>query len=595
MVTMQKKQQLSRQEERVLSLARQGLGDKQIAVELGLSTDTVRTYWQRIRQKVGAATRAEIVATISEKQTAAALEAVESEKNVLLQEILRRRSVERALRVSEQEWRQLADSMPQIVFVSSPSLDIYHFNARFYSYTGLGNDEALEGGWRRVLHPDDETTLEGAKSKSMPYSLPLEAEVRLRRHDGEYRWHICKAVPQLDEKGIAGRYFGTATEIHESRVLRDRLQASATFLTQAQQVARLGSFEYDVRANLSHWSETLFDIYGVEPQSGWFETEEFVKGIHPEDLPNFGQAIRDIIDNQVPFSERYRYRRPDGQIIHVLSVAKPVVEDGRVVRLVGTVQDITELAEFEQKLRDSERLLKAAEEIAGLGSFSWDVAEASSVWSLNMFKLFERRTSDGVPTAEEFFSLLHPDDHDEYRDKMAKTIATGQPFRMVYRLVFGERLKWIQTLGSPELKDRKVVRLIGTCQDVTEQRRINAEIERRNEQLRYAEVLAEFGSYVYDLASQTYEWSENLYAIHNHDPRRGPMLPAEFRDRLHPDDRHRYDETRRKLYEQFEPVSETYNFLSSTGEWKILHAKASPILEHGKLARVLGTVQDITP
>lgn len=592
---MQKKQQLSRQEERVLSLARQGLGDKQIAVELGLSTDTVRTYWQRIRQKVGAATRAEIVATISEKQTAAVLEAVESEKNILLQEILRRRSVERALRVSEQEWRQLADSMPQIVFVSSPEFNIYHFNARFYAYTGLSQEDALDGGWANVMHPDDVMAFEEARAKCMPHSLPLESEVRLKRSDGDFRWHICKAVPQLDEKGVAGRYFGTATDIHESRILRDRLQASATFLTQAQQVARLGSYEYDVQSNLSHWSDTLFEIYGVEPQPGWFETEDFVKGIHPDDLPNFGRAIRDIIDNQIPFSERYRYRRSDGQVIHVLSVAKPVVENGKVVRLVGTVQDITEQAEVEQKLRDSERLLKEAEEIAGLGSYSWDVAEDQSVWSLNMFNVFERPVSEGVPRAEEFFRILHPDDHDEYKENMAKTIATGQPFRMVYRLQLGDRIKWIHTLGSPELKERKVVRLIGTCQDVTEQRRINAEIERRSEQLRYAEVLAEFGSYVYDLSTQTYEWSENLYAIHDHDPLKGPMLPAEFRDRLHPDDRPRYDETRRKLYEQFEPVSETYNFLSSRGEWKILHAKASPIIEDGKLARVLGTVQDLTP
>lgn len=592
---MQKKQQLSRQEERVLSLARQGLGDKQIAVELGLSTDTVRTYWQRIRQKVGAATRAEIVATISEKQTAAVLEAVESEKNVLLQEILRRKSVERALRVSEQEWRLLADSMPQMVFVARPDASVYHFNARFYEYTGLTQEEALGEGWAKVMHPEDSAVVKDAIAQSMPHSLPFECEVRVRRHDGEYRWHISKAVPQLDEKGNAVRYFGTATDIHESRILRDQLQASTTFLTQAQQVARLGSYEHDVQMNQSHWSETLFEIYGVQPRTGWFETEEFIKGVHPDDLPHFGQAIREIIDHQVPFSERYRYIKADGQVIHVLSVAKPVVENGKVVRLVGTVQDITEQAEIEQKLRDSERLLKEAEEIAGLGSYYWNIGEDQSVWSLNMYKVFERKVSDGVPMSEEFFAMLHPEDHVEYKESMARTVATGQPFNMVYRLVFGDRIKWIHTLGSPEFKDRKVVRLIGTCQDVTEQRRVNAEIERRNEQLRYAEVLAEFGSYVYDLSTQTYEWSENLYAIHDHDRAKGPMLPAEFRDRLHPDDRARYDETRRKLYEEFEPVDQTFNFLTSKGEWKILHAKASPILENGQLARVLGTVQDITP
>src|SRR5690242_5927007 len=96
---------LSRQEEKVLFLARQGYADKQIAAELRLSADTVRTYWQRIRKKVGGQTRAEIVATLSDQQTEAALHKFESEKNVLVEEILRRKSMEKALRSSEQQWR----------------------------------------------------------------------------------------------------------------------------------------------------------------------------------------------------------------------------------------------------------------------------------------------------------------------------------------------------------------------------------------------------------------------------------------------------------------------------------------------------------
>lgn len=592
---MLKSQQLSRQEEKVLSLARQGLGDKQIAVQLGLSADTVRTYWQRIRQKVGAATRAEIVSTIGEKQTAVALEAVESEKNILLQEILRRKSVERALRASEQEWRLLADSMPQMVFVARPDGQIFHYNARFYEYTGLSQEEALAAGWEAVIHPEDLPIVQEVIAKNLSENHSFECELRIKRHDGEYRWHINKAVPHLDEKGNAVRYYGTSTDIHESRILRDRLQDSTTFLSQAQEVARLGSYEYDVRTNMSRWSATLFEIYGLPVLEGWFESDDFVKRIHPDDLPHFGQAIRETIDRRASFNERYRYIRPDGQIIHVLTVAKPVVEDDRVVRLVGTVQDFTDQMTTEKRLRDSEYMLREAEEIAGLGSYYWSVDEDQSIWSSTMYKVFERKPSLGVLDAEQFYAILHPDDRKTYDDAMARTMATGQPFNLVYRIVLGDRIKWIHALGSVEYHKNKVARLIGTCQDVTEQRRINLALERKNEQLRYAEALAEYGSYVYDIPNDSYEWSENLYAIHDHDPRKGPMFPTEFRDRLRAEDRPLYDQIRRKLYEDFEPVDQTFSFLTSKGEWKILHTRATPITEDGKLIRVLGTVQDITP
>ncbi len=589
------KRQLSRQEEKVLNLARQGLGDKQIALELALSADTVRTYWQRIRQKVGAATRAEIVATLSDKQTAAALEAVESEKNVLLQEILRRRAVERALRQSEQEWRLLADSMPQMVYVATPDARIFHYNARFYEYTGLKPDQALGTHWESVIHPEDLPLLKDAIASSRPQNESFEVELRIRRHDGQYKWHISKTIPQLSEDGTPIRYYGSATDIHESRLLRDRLQALATILNQAQEVARLGYYEYDVQRNLGLWSDALYKIYGLPVQEGWVETEEFVRRIHPDDLPSFGQAIRETIDRQTPLSERYRYIRPDGESIYVYSVAKPVVEDGRVIRLVGTVQDITSQANTDQRLRDSERLLEEAEEIAGLGSYYWSVGEDRSIWSNTMYKIFERSATLGVPTAEEFYQLLHQDDRSLYDGSLARTLSHGLPLNVVYRLVFGDRIKWVHALGSVEYHNRKVVRLVGTCQDVTEERRITMALERRNEQLRYAEEMAQMGSYVYDLTSNTYEWSEHLYVIHDHDPKKGPMLPPEFRDRLNPDERPRYDQVRRKLYEEFHAIDETFSFLTSKGKWKNLHTRARAIVEDGKLIRIHGTVQDITP
>jgi len=324
-----------------LHLARKGLGDKQIATEIGISTDTVRTYWQRIRKKVGGQNRAEIVATLSDKIAAQTLEAVNTEKETLLREILRRTAVEKALRTSEREWRLLADSMPQIVFVANPDGRIFHYNARFYEYTGLSQERALGFGWNTVIHADDLPNVGVELERCLPAGIPFEYEMRIRREDGEYRWHVNRAIPQRDERGKITRWYGTSTDIHESRILRDRLQDSATFLSQAQRIARLGSYEFDVSRNVGRWSDNLFEIFGLKPREGWFDSDEFMSMIHPDDLPSVEQAVRESIDSGTGFSEYYRCLGPDGQVIRVHSVAKPVIEAGAVVRLIGTIQDIT--------------------------------------------------------------------------------------------------------------------------------------------------------------------------------------------------------------------------------------------------------------
>jgi PAS domain S-box-containing protein len=585
---------LSRQEERVLGLARQGLGDKQIAAELSISLETVRTYWQRIREKVGAATRAEIVATLSEESTAAAMRSLESEKDVLLQEILLRKSTEKALRSSEQRWRHLADAMPQILFVVSAEGKVHFYNRRFYEYTGRSRDEPVEDAWRKCLHPDDVDLAIAAIKRVMSAEVPNGLEIRLRRDDGEYRWHLAQASRIRGEDDRLLQLYVTCTEIHESKLLRDRLEDSTTLLSQAQRIARLGSYEYDVSRNVGRWSENLFVIFGLEYREGWFDADEFMSRIHPEDVPHVGEAVRAAIDLGKPFSEDYRYVRPDGETIYVRAVANPITEGGRVTRLVGTVQDITEQEATERRLKESERLLEEAELIAGLGSFSFEVPTNKSFWSPALYRVFERDPKLGVFTPEEFFARMHPDDICKYTKQFDRTMQTGQPFKVNYRLQFGNRIKWIEARGSTEMRRGVVVRLVGTCQDVTEQRRITDELERRNEQLRAAEALGDFGSYIEDLDAQRFEWSENLFTIFGVIPSASPMRSDDFLERLHEDDRSKLLEMRKRLYEGMASVDGILRYRKPSGQWRVLRIKSTPSVLEDRLMRVSGTVQDVT-
>jgi len=123
----------------------------------------------------------------------------------------------RALIESHGRFRVLADSMPQMVWSTLP--DGYHdyYNARWYEFTGMPEGSTDGEEWNGMFHPDDQERSRAAWSHSLATGDPYQIEYRLRRHDGEYRWTLGRALPLRDESGAITRWFGTCTDIHEQK------------------------------------------------------------------------------------------------------------------------------------------------------------------------------------------------------------------------------------------------------------------------------------------------------------------------------------------------------------------------------------------
>jgi PAS domain S-box-containing protein len=146
-------------------------------------------------------------------------------------EIVRSRD---ALRESEAQFRQLADAMPQMVWVTAP--DGYHeyFNRRWYEFTGVPEGSTDGEGWSEMFHPDDRAQAWAAWRHSLASGEPYEIEYRLRHHTGQYRWTLGRAMPVRNERGQIARWFGTCTDIDTLRRLMDEREA----LLQSERSAR---------------------------------------------------------------------------------------------------------------------------------------------------------------------------------------------------------------------------------------------------------------------------------------------------------------------------------------------------------------------
>jgi PAS domain S-box-containing protein len=134
-----------------------------------------------------------------------------------------RRTVEAALRQSEEHFRAVADLVPDLLWSNGPDGHIDWYNRRWSEYTGQTRDEALGAGWMAIIHPDDLPKTLTRWHQALEARQPYLTEHRVRRHDGQYRWHLVRAEPLGDRDGQVLRWFGSATDIHDQHTMRDSL------------------------------------------------------------------------------------------------------------------------------------------------------------------------------------------------------------------------------------------------------------------------------------------------------------------------------------------------------------------------------------
>ncbi len=132
------------------------------------------------------------------------------------------RSTGRRFDEQEQRFRTLADTMPQMVWSTQPDGFHDYYNARWYEFTGVPAGSTDGEGWAGMFHPDDQDRAWDVWRHSLDTGEPYEIEYRLRNAAGEYRWTLGRALPIRDGNGRITRWFGTCTDIHDSRMLQEQ-------------------------------------------------------------------------------------------------------------------------------------------------------------------------------------------------------------------------------------------------------------------------------------------------------------------------------------------------------------------------------------
>ena len=166
---------------------------------------------------------------------------------VLLTDIDERKRAEEALAASERNLKLIIDTIPALAWSARPDGSAEFFNQHYLDFIGLSAEQASGWGWTAAVHPEDLNGLAATWQRIMASEAPGEAEARLRRHDGEYRWFLFRANPLRDETGNIVKWYGVNTDIEDRKRAEAELRRAYDSFADAQRLSKTGSFITDLR------------------------------------------------------------------------------------------------------------------------------------------------------------------------------------------------------------------------------------------------------------------------------------------------------------------------------------------------------------
>lgn len=384
-------------------------------------------------------------------------------------------------------------------------------------------------------------------------------------------------------------------DVTVQKQIETALRESQANLAKAQSIAHIGSWEFDLATQKYTWSEELFNIFGFDSRNPELAYREYFQSIDPRDRPRLDQCLKKAINSGTPYKIDLRILSNNGSIKYLEARGEALRdEQGQVIKIYGTMLDITERKITEKKLGAIESRFQAFMNYAPLLSWIAD-SDGMVIYGNKLFlKLFNQNQPLRHPTS--FWELLPPEMAASYLERNRQVARTGEVLQGIESGVFADgNTKHYLICQFPILQEGETIWIGGIAIDITEQQKVQMALQESEVKFRQvAENIHQVffmtsveGEMLY--ISPAYEkiWGMSCQSVYEN--------PEAWMSSVHPDD---LPQIKLNFENHLNPatvLNETYRIFRPDGEIRWIRSQSFPLRnERGEIIRFTGLAEDIT-
>ncbi len=280
------------------------------------------------------------------------------------------------LRESEHRFRSFVENANDIVYSLTPEGVFTYISPNWLEYMGEPAEAAVGRPFEPYVHPDDvticreflETVLRTGERRN-------SVEYRTLNRDGTVRWHTSRGSALRDENGEVIGYVGIARDVTDQKRVEETLRRRTEELELAQRMARLGSWRFAPETGEIWWSREMYRIFELDPSEGPPTAAGHFEILHPADRDRCAEVLDRALTKGEDYEIEFRIILPDGAVKHLFTLGKAAAgPDGKVSRIFGTTQDITETVRLHEEKAGLEAQFQQAQKLESVGRLAGGVA-----------------------------------------------------------------------------------------------------------------------------------------------------------------------------------------------------------------------------
>jgi PAS domain S-box-containing protein len=461
--------------------------------------------------------------------------------------------------------------------------------------------EVYEGrveDFHRYLFPDDRGRVLEAVNDAMEGKKPYATEFRIIWPDGTVRWLAARGRFYYSPVGEPERMLGMSVDITERKLMEAALRESEERLRLAAQAGKMYAFDWDVATDVIIRSAEANPVFGLNGKAINLTKQQLLTSVHPDDLATFVSSIAGLTPESPNTKIGYRLLRSDGSILWLERSGHAFFdEQGRMVRMIGMVADITERKRAEEGIRQKEMELSEAQRLAQIGSWEWDPITDAVTWSRELYRIAGRNPNLPAANYTEHSQLLTAESWERLQRFVEEAMRSGLPYELDLEYVRPDGSTiWARARGEVQRDTAgRIVRLRGTAQDISQRKLVEVALRESEERLRMAAQAGRMYAFDWDMVTDVV--IRSLESTHilglTDEPTR--ITFQQILTNIHPEDRAAVMSSVAELTPERPITRISFRMLRPDGSVIWLERSGHAFFDkQGRIQRMVGMVADIT-